>query len=126
MALLETLPNADRQKRLARLAAELDRLAADDAPARPTLAATKAQRYPAAEAIVEVLGEAGIPLRICEIHTAVEKRLGRSISRATVKSFLLYSSKGAKPRLERLSRGQISAEHAVRDHGTTRRVSGVV
>jgi hypothetical protein len=106
VALLETLPNPKMQERLGRLTAELDRLAADDAPPRPTLATTKARRYPAAQAIVEILSEGGIPLRMCEIHTAVEVRLGRAVPRATVKSFLLYSAKGDRPRLERLARGR--------------------
>lgn len=51
---------------------------------------------------MEVLADAGTAMRPCEIHAAVEARLGRPIPRATVKSFLLHASKGEAATLERV------------------------
>lgn len=102
MALLDTLPNPKIQERLERLTAELDRLAAGDAPA-PAL---RSGHYPASVAVLEVLAEAGIAMRPCDVHAAVERRLGRPVPRATVKSFLIYGSTGETALIERLGRGR--------------------
>jgi hypothetical protein len=106
MALLETLPNQETQKRLDRLAAELDRLAAGDALARATVPALRSRHYPTSLAVLEVLSESGTAMRPCEVQAAVEVLLGRSVPRATIKSFLLYGSRGEKARLERLGQGR--------------------
>jgi hypothetical protein len=105
MALAETLGNPETEKRLGRLVAALDRLAAGKPPYRRTMPQARAH-YPASTAILEVLSQAGVPMRVPEIHAAVESKLGSSVPRATIKSFLSYNASGKAPRLERLSRGR--------------------
>jgi mannose-6-phosphate isomerase-like protein (cupin superfamily) len=76
MGLLGTLSNLESQERLGRLAAKLDRLAGSTAAPRPTSLEPERRCGEVSKAVVEVLRELGEPLRMVEIHAAVEGLLG--------------------------------------------------
>jgi hypothetical protein len=106
VGLLGALSNLESQERLGRLAAKLDRLAASTAAPRPTPLEPKRRCGEVSKAVVEVLREFGGPLRMVEIHAAVEGLLGETVPRSTIKNCLANKSRGEEARLVRLSRGR--------------------
>lgn len=106
MELLGTLSNLESQERLGRLAAKLDRLAGSDAAPRPTPLTPKRRCGDVSKAVVEVLREFGGPLRMIEIHAAVEALLGETVPRSTIKNCLANNSRGDGAWLVRLGRGR--------------------
>jgi len=57
-------------------------------------------------AIVQVLAEAQSDLRVREIWAEVERLLGESVSRGSVKSYLHRGTYGSKPIFERVRHGR--------------------
>ena len=106
MGFVGTLSNPDVQERLGRLAAKLDRLAGSDAAPRPTACASKGRCGDISKAVGEVLQEFGGPLRMVEIHAAVEALRGETVPRSTIKNCLANNSRGDGAWLVRLARGR--------------------
>jgi hypothetical protein len=57
-------------------------------------------------AIVQVLAETQAELRVREIRAEVERLLGESVSRYSIKSYLHRGCHGANPQFEHVSRGR--------------------
>ncbi len=55
---------------------------------------------------MQVLGESVEPMRMMEIHTEVERVLGRPVSRSAVKNWLAGHTGGEQPLFVRLGRGR--------------------
>ena len=63
------------------------------------------------DAIVAVLGEAGVELRVRDIHARVEAHLGETVSRGSVKAYMRLGCKRKRPLFEYLGhRGYRLAE----------------
>lgn len=58
------------------------------------------------EAVIEVLASSAGPMQAIQIHAAVERLLGRPVSKDTVKSCLSDGAHGPEARFERLGRGR--------------------
>jgi hypothetical protein len=56
-------------------------------------------------AVVKVLATAGAPMRRADIHAAVERQLGQSVSKESVNWCLCSGSRGSEPRFERVTYG---------------------
>lgn len=56
-------------------------------------------------AIVTVLETAGRPMRLAEVHLAVEGLLGRAVSKDSIKWCLSTAVRSKEPRFERVARG---------------------
>jgi hypothetical protein len=109
MELVEALSNPEIQDRLSRLSDKLTKIASSEAQRRTSAFERKRPAGAVAAAIVDALIEAGGPMRMCEIHAAVEALIGQSVPRSTVKSCLSNNS-DATGRFIRLGRGRYSAE----------------
>lgn len=59
-----------------------------------------------ADVIGEVLAASEEPMRMCEIHAAVEAVFAESVPRSTIKSCLANNCQGAARRFVRLERGR--------------------
>jgi hypothetical protein len=62
-------------------------------------------------AVVKVLAASGGPLRGAEIHRAVERLLGRPVSKDSVGWCLGTGARGKEPRFERVSYGRYRLRH---------------
>ena len=78
------------------------------APRRWTGSSVRARREmgSVADAVLQVLKEAGTELSYIEIHGRVEQLLGGAVAKSSVKNALARSSQGRLPVLMRLSRGR--------------------
>jgi hypothetical protein len=56
-------------------------------------------------AIVKVLGATDQPMRLAEVHLAVEGLLGRTVSKDSINWCLSTGVRGKEPRFERVARG---------------------
>jgi hypothetical protein len=106
MGFIGTLSNLENQERLGRLAAKLDRIAGSSAPRRATPLEPRRRCGDVSKAVLEVLRDFGGPLRMVEIHAAVEELLGETVPRSTIKNCLANNSRGGRARLVRLGRGR--------------------
>lgn len=107
MGLLGSYSNPETQRRLRRLSEELDRLAASDVAPQPSGRSDRKLRNGLVpRAIQRVLADAGEPMRVRDIHAAVEDRLGVSVPVSSVNCWLSQNTKGRQPRLVRLGRGR--------------------
>ncbi len=89
------------------LVEKLDQLAASGAAARPShRAGRKLRNGLVPRAIEKVLDDAGRPMRVCDIHVAVEDMLGLPVPMNSVKCWLAKTIHGADPRLVRLGHGR--------------------
>jgi hypothetical protein len=107
MGVLGAYSNHETQERLRRLAEKLDRLAASGASPRPTT--RRDCRLPSGllpEAIMQVLGDAGKPMRVRDVHAVVEQLLGRPVSPSAVKTWLARHAVGERATVMRLGRGR--------------------
>jgi hypothetical protein len=89
------------------LAEKLEQLAASDAVPSPTLRVQR--KLPGGlvpQAIMQVLAQAVEPMRVRDIHDAVEDLLDRSVPTSTVKSFLATNAQADGTRLVRLGHGR--------------------
>lgn len=101
-----TIGTLSNRERLGRLADKLDRLAASDAQPRPTVLESGRRCGATSEAVMRVLADADEPMRMCEIHAAVEALLGEMVPRSTIKNCLANNSRGNGALLVRLGRGR--------------------
>ena len=77
-------------------------------PSRSVLAPPKVKRLGngvVQRAVIRVLAAAGDALSVADVHSAVEERLGRRVSKDSVNSCLSTGARGAKPRFERMAPG---------------------
>jgi hypothetical protein len=104
MALLGTISNPEVANQLQRLEKKLKQIAASSPPARPLPQPPKRRCGDISAAVTHVLDEAEAPMRIANIHAAVEARIG-TVPRSTVKDCL---AEHAKPggRFVRIARGR--------------------
>jgi DNA invertase Pin-like site-specific DNA recombinase len=106
MELVEALSNFEVQDRLGRLSEKLAQVAASGAKQRPSAFQPKRKAGAVADVIGEVLAASEEPMRMCEIHAAVEAVLAESVPRSTIKSCLANNCQGATRRFVRLERGR--------------------
>jgi hypothetical protein len=59
--------------------------------------------------VTQVMERASEPMRMCEIHRAVEERLGRKVARSTVNEALSTHARGPGERFRRLQLGTYEA-----------------
>lgn len=103
MGFVGTYSNAD-VGRVRRLLPKLERLATEGGQA-PAPRPIRRREPPVLETIIEVLVEAGAPMRFVSIHAAVEAARGKSVPQSTVKDCL---ASNAQPdgRFIRIARGR--------------------
>lgn len=107
MRLVGAYSNLEIQDRLRRLAEKLDRLAASDAVPRPSARQDRILRPGLVlRAVGRVLAEAPGPMRVRDIHAAVEDLLGSTVAISSVNSCLSTNVKGDRPRFVRLGYGK--------------------
>lgn len=107
MGLLGSYSNPDIQRRLWRLSEELDRLeGSNDAPRPSARPDRKLRKGLVPRAIEKVLKDASEPMRVCDIHAAVEDRLGTEVPASSVNCWLAKHVKGSPPRLVQFGRGR--------------------
>lgn len=114
MRLTGALSNPDKGTSLARL----NRLRAKLIAATNASTRSKSALKPRAGAIqatvIEALDSAAGPLKVGEIQTEVEARLGRPISRDTVTSFLSVACRADASRVTRVGPGRYEVREADR------------
>lgn len=99
--------NPETQQRLRRLADRLDRLAASNAPRRPSTRYDRRLRMGLVpDAAMRVLSASGEPMRLRDIHAEVEDLIGQSVSPSAVKNWLAKEILSKPPRIVRLERGR--------------------
>lgn len=107
MGLLSSYSNPETQRRLRQLSEKLAKLAASDAPPRPSGGRDRRLRGGLVpQAIERVLSQTAAPMRARDIHVEVEDQLGMSVPVSSVKNWLAKHAQGEKPRLVRLGRGR--------------------
>lgn len=107
MELMGAYLNPEIQGRLRHLAEKLDQLAASDAAPRPSgRAGRKLRNGLVPRAIEKVLSEADGPMRVRDIHAAVEDMLGSAVPFPSVNCWLSKGVQGDRPRLARLGHGR--------------------
>lgn len=105
MALVGTYSNPEVVDRLERLTKKLERLAASGAPVRSLRQPPKRRCGDVSAMVAQVLMEAQAPMRVADIHEAVQGRLRSFVPRSTVKDCL---AQHAHPggRFVRVARGR--------------------
>lgn len=100
------LASADRPQ-LSYLAKKLSRLRASDAQPRAIQCWRQRPRRPGwvIKAVVQVLADQGEPMRTTQVHAAIEKMLGPSVSKDSVCCCLSIGACGDSPRFERVTYG---------------------
>jgi hypothetical protein len=107
MGLLGSYSNPEVRERLGRLSKALDRLATDKAALRPTVRqGRKLRNGMVPRAIQKVLTDAAGPMRICDIHAAVEDLLDQPVPTSSVNCWLTKSIRDGHPSVIRLERGR--------------------
>jgi hypothetical protein len=108
---LGTYSNHDLQGSLARLARLARKLAAVRTGGRPRRRLTTCRQRPrrpgwVLRAIVGVLADHGEPMRVKDIHAAVETALGESVAASSIKTALIANATGPSRRLVRVAPGR--------------------
>ena len=108
MDLIGVLSNQDLQRSLARLTEKLAAVRANGALPRVVPSQRRRSRRPGwvVGALVQVLGGRGEPMRVREIHAAVEAMLGEAVAWSSVKGALASNVSGSSPRFVRVARGR--------------------
>jgi len=108
MDLTGVLSNHDLQGSLARLAEKLAAVRTSGRPPRVVPSQRRRTRRPGwvVDALVQILGGRGEPMRAREIHAAVEVMLGEAVAWSSVKGALASNVSGPSPRFVRVARGR--------------------
>jgi hypothetical protein len=106
MELVGALSNSEIQEQLRRLSQKLALVETGRAQPRPSKFERKRRPGAVADAIDEVLRGSDVPMRMYEIHAAVEARLAEPVPRSTVKDCLANNCRDAGGRFVRLARGR--------------------
>lgn len=105
MELLGSLANQEVQERLQHLSGKLDRLAASNAPPRPSgRSDQRIRRGAVLRALNQVLMSTDQPMRMSDLHAAVSSLLG-PVSYSAIKRCLAAEIKGKDARFERVAKG---------------------
>jgi hypothetical protein len=113
VGLLGAYSNPEVRERLRRLSEALGRLAASEAPPRPSLRkGRKLRNGLVPRAIQQTLTDAVGPMRIRDIHAAVEDLLDMPVPISSVNCWLTKAMRDGHPGLVRLGRGQYRLMHA--------------
>jgi hypothetical protein len=99
--------NQDLQGSLARLAEKLAAVRADGGPRRRSATCRQRPRRPGwvLKAIVHVMADQGKPMRVKDIHAAVETTLGEPVATSSIKTALVANASGPSQRLVRVAPG---------------------
>jgi hypothetical protein len=108
MDLIGVLSNHELQGSLARLARKLAVPRASGVPRRPPVVCRQRHRRPGwvLEAVIKVLSDGAEPMRVKDIHAAVEASLGEPVRWGSIKAALATNVSGASPRFVRIARGR--------------------
>lgn len=107
MGLLGSYSNPEVQRRLRRLADELDRAATQDSARRRSERRDRKLRNGLVpRAIERVLSDAGEPMRVRDIYAAVEDRLAMPVPASSVNAWLSQNARGERPVVVRLGHGR--------------------
>lgn len=107
MDLVGAYSNPKTQERMRHLAYRLDRLAASNAPRRPSIRHDRRLRMGLVpDAVMRVLSASGEPMRAGDIHVEVEDLIGQPVSTSSVKNWLAKEILSTHPRVVRLERGR--------------------
>jgi hypothetical protein len=105
---LGTYSNQDLQGSLARLAKKLAAVRANGGPRRQPTTCRQRPRRPGwvLKAIVRVMADQGKPMRVKDIHAAVETALGEPVATSSIKTALVANATGPSRRLVRVAPGR--------------------
>ena len=107
VGLLGAYSDHEVQGRVRQLSEKLDQVAASHAtPRRSGRSDRRLRSGLIPKAIMRVLSEPVQPMRVCDIHAAVEDVLDQAVSPGSVKSWLSKHSQGDRPLFVRLARGR--------------------
>ena len=108
MDLIGVLSNHDLQGSLGRLTEKLATVRTSGPPPRMVRSQRLRRRRPGwvVDALVQVVGGRGEPMRAREIHAAVEAMLGEAVAWSSVKGALASNVSGSSPRFVRVARGR--------------------
>jgi hypothetical protein len=108
IGLLGHYSNQDLQVSLARLARKLAAVRTGGRPRRRLTTCRQRPRRPGwvLRAIVGVLADHGEPMRVKDIHAAVETALGESVAAPSIKTALIANATGPSRRLVRVAPGR--------------------
>ena len=106
MGIVGALSNPQVQEQLGQLSKKLAEVAASGAPPRPSGFELKRRGGILTEVIGKLLAGSAEPMRMCEIHAAIEVLLGEAVPRSTVKNCLASNCQGVEARFERVRRGR--------------------
>lgn len=106
--LLGALSSAEVRDSLARLAKELAALRASGAAPRVITNPRQRRHRPGwvRDAVRRVLTDRGEPMRVTDIHAAVETLVGETVSLSSVNAVLSGNVSGVSPRFVRIARGR--------------------
>ena len=106
--LLAALAAQEARSGLSQLAEKLAGLRASDAQPRAIMSRRQRPRRPGwvLDAVVRAFGDRGGPMRLTEIHAAMERELGQSVSIESVSWCLRMGTRGLDPRFIRVARGR--------------------
>lgn len=93
---------------LARLARKLAAVRANGEPRRQPTICRQRPRRPGwvLKAIVRVMAAQGEPMRVKDIHAAVEAALGERVAASSIKTALIANTSGPSPQLVRVAPGR--------------------
>jgi hypothetical protein len=108
MDLIGVLSNHDLRGSLARLTEKMAVVRASGVQPRVVPSQRLRCRRPGwvVDALVQILGSRGGPMRAREIHVAVEAMLGEAVAWSSVKGALASNASGSAPRFVRVARGR--------------------
>jgi hypothetical protein len=106
--LLVALSADEARSGLSRLAEKLVALRASSAQPRAIRSRRLRPRRPGwvLDAVVRAFGDQTGPMRLAEIHAAMERELGQSVSKESVSWCLRMGTRGLDPRFIRVARGR--------------------
>lgn len=106
--LVGVLSSRDLQGSLERVAKKLDGVRAGVEPRRQAVVCRQRPRRPGwvLTAVVHVLADRGEPMRVKDIHAAVEASVGEPVQWSSVKTALASNVAGSSPRFVRIARGR--------------------
>jgi hypothetical protein len=101
------LSNQEVQSSLSRLARKLAQVRGSDAPPRTITSRRRRAQRPGwvLDVVVQILADRAGPMRLMDIHAAIERQLGHSVSLESISWRLRMGSRGHDPRFVRVARG---------------------
>jgi DNA invertase Pin-like site-specific DNA recombinase len=102
------LSNQEVQSSLSHLARKLAQVRGSDAPPRTIPSQRRRAQRPGwvLDTVVQILADRAEPMRLMDIHAAIEQQLGHSVSLESISWRLRMGSRGHDPRFVRVARGR--------------------